>query len=44
MVIENLDKLETIQQAVEYLKANLTLQKNDTSMKFVELLKRRFTK
>jgi len=44
MVIENLDKLETIQQAVEYLKANLALQKNDTSMKFVELLKRRFTK
>jgi hypothetical protein len=43
-VIENLDKLETIQQAVEYLKANLSLQKNDTSMKFVELLKRRFSK
>ncbi len=43
-VIENLDKLETIQQAVEYLKANLSLQKNETSMKFVELLKRRFTK
>lgn len=44
MVIDHLDKLETIQQAVEYLKANLTLQKNDTSMKFVDLLKRRFTK
>lgn len=43
-IIENLDKLETIQQAVEFLKANLTLQKNETSMKFVELLKRRFTK
>ncbi|MDP2336218.1 MAG: hypothetical protein Q8N05_07165 [Bacteroidota bacterium] len=43
-VIENLDKLETIQQAVEYLKANLSLQKNDTSLKFVELLKRRFSK
>ena len=43
-VIENLDKLETIQQAVEYLKANLSLQKNDTSMKFVDLLKRRFSK
>ncbi|MBL7966427.1 MAG: hypothetical protein JNK09_05460 [Prolixibacteraceae bacterium] len=44
MIIDHLDKLETIQQAVEYLKANLTLQKNDTSMKFVDLLKRRFTK
>lgn len=43
-IIENLDKLETIQQAVEYLKANLSLQKNDTSMKFVDLLKRRFSK
>lgn len=43
MVIEQLDKLETIQQAVEYLKANITLQKNNTSMKFVDLLKRRFS-
>jgi hypothetical protein len=44
MVIDHLDKLETIQEAVDYLKANLTLQKNDTSLKFVDLLKRRFTK
>lgn len=43
-VIDHLDKLETIQQAVDYLKANLTLQKNETSMKFVDLLKRRFSK
>lgn len=43
-VIDQLDKLETIQQAVEYLKANLSLQKNDTSLKFVDLLKRRFSK
>ena len=43
-IIDHLDKLETIQQAVDYLKANLTLQKNETSMKFVDLLKRRFTK
>lgn len=43
MVIEQLDKLETIQQAVDYLKANITLQKNNTSMKFVDLLKRRFS-
>lgn len=44
MIIDNLDKLETIQQAVDYLKANITLQKNDTSMRFVDLLKRRFSK
>jgi len=44
MIIDQLDKLETIQQAVEYLKANLTLEKNQTSLKFVELLKRRFNK
>lgn len=44
MIIDKLDKLETIQQAVEYLKANLSLQKNDTSLKFVDLLKRRFSK
>ena len=43
-VIDQLDKLETIQQAVEYLKSNLSLQKNDTSLKFVDLLKRRFSK
>jgi hypothetical protein len=43
-VIDQLDKLETIQQAVEFLKANITLQKNETSLKFVELLKRRFSK
>jgi hypothetical protein len=43
-IIDKLDKLETIQQAVDYLKANLTLQKNETSMKFVDLLKRRFSK
>jgi hypothetical protein len=43
-IIDHLDKLETIQEAVEYLKANLTLQKNETSMKFVDLLKRRFSK
>lgn len=42
-VIDHLDTLEQIQEAVEYLKANLSLQKNEASMKFVELLKRRFT-
>jgi hypothetical protein len=43
-VIETLDTLDTIQEAVEYLKANLTMQKNEASLRFVELLKRRFTK
>jgi len=43
-VIEQLDKMEQIQEAVEYLKANLVMQKTDASMKFVELLKRRFSK
>lgn len=43
-IIEKLDKMEHIQEAVEYLKANLSMQKNEASMKFVDLLKRRFTK
>jgi hypothetical protein len=43
-IIDQLDKMETIQQAVDYLKVNLSLQKNEISMKFVDLLKRRFTK
>lgn len=43
-VIDNLDKMDQIQEAVEYLRSNLTMQKNEASMKFVELLKRRFTK
>ena len=43
-VIDKLDTMEHIQEAVEYLKANLSMQKNEASMKFVDLLKRRFTK
>lgn len=43
-VIDHLDKMEQIQEAVEYLKANLSMEKTEASMKFVELLKRRFTK
>lgn len=43
-VIDNLDKMDKIQEAVDYLRANLTMQKNEASMKFVELLKRRFSK
>jgi hypothetical protein len=43
-IIDKLDKMERIQEAVEYLKANLSMQKNEASLKFVDLLKRRFTK
>lgn len=43
-VIEKLDRMEYIQEAVEFLKANLSMQKNEASIKFVDLLKRRFTK
>lgn len=43
-IIDQLDKMKTLQQAVDFLKANLILQKNETSMKFVEFLKRRFQK
>jgi hypothetical protein len=43
-VIDTLDKMERIQEAVEYLKANLSMEKNEASLKFVDLLKRRFTK
>ncbi|MDP3432860.1 MAG: hypothetical protein Q8T04_07855, partial [Bacteroidota bacterium] len=43
-VIEHLDKMEQIQEAVEYLKANLSMEKNETTMKFVDLLKRRFSR
>ena len=43
-IIDKLDKMEHIQEAVEYLKANLSMQKNEASLKFVDLLKRRFTK
>lgn len=43
-VIDRLDKMEHISEAVEFLKANLSMQKNEASMKFVELLKRRFNK
>lgn len=43
-VIDRLDQMDQIQEAVEYLRANLNMQKNEASMKFVDLLKRRFTK
>jgi hypothetical protein len=43
-IIDQLDKMDSIQEAVDYLKRNLSLQKNETSLKFVDLLKRRFSK
>lgn len=43
-IIDRLDQMDQIQEAVEYLRANLSMQKNEASMKFVDLLKRRFTK
>jgi hypothetical protein len=42
--ITALDKLETIQDAVNYLKLNFKWAKTDASQKFLVLVKRRFTK
>jgi len=44
-MIDHLDKLETIQQAVEYLTTQkIKIRKNETGMKFIDLVKQRFTK
>lgn len=40
--VEELDQLSTIQEAVTYLQQNYSWKKNDTSLKFVNLVKRRF--
>ncbi len=40
--IQELDKMDSIKQAVLYLKQNFKWKKNDTSLKFVNLVKRRF--
>lgn len=40
--VGELDKLDTIQEAVNYLQQNYSWKKNDTSLKFVNLVKRRF--
>lgn len=40
--VTDLDKLENIQQAVNYLQENFKWKKNETSLKFVNLVKRRF--
>lgn len=42
--IGTLDKLNTIQEAVEYLKMNFKWNKTEASQKFLVLVKRRFTK
>ena len=39
-----LDQLTTIQEAVNYLKVNIKWQKSEASQKFLDLVKRRFTK
>lgn len=41
--INELDQLETIQEAVNYLKMNFVWSKTETSQKFLSLIKRRFT-
>ncbi|WP_346857097.1 hypothetical protein [uncultured Draconibacterium sp.] len=40
--VTDLDALNTIQEAVNYLQQNYKWKKNDTSLKFVNLVKRRF--
>ncbi|WP_346862995.1 hypothetical protein [uncultured Draconibacterium sp.] len=40
--VTDLDALNTIQEAVSYLQQNYKWKKNDTSLKFVNLVKRRF--
>jgi hypothetical protein len=42
--IEALDQAKDIVEAIEYLEQNFKWQKNDTSLKFIELVKRRFEK
>ena len=40
--VADLDKLQNIQEAVAYLQQNYKWKKNDASLKFVNLIKRRF--
>lgn len=42
--IKRLDQCEDIREAVEYLSSNFKIKKTETSLKFVELIKRRFAK
>ncbi len=40
--VKNLDQMNSIQEAVNYLRDNYKWKKNDTSLKFIDLVKRRF--
>ncbi len=40
--VEQLDKMTTLKDAVQYLQGNYKWKKNETSLKFVNLVKRRF--
>ena len=42
--IKRLDSCADIREAVEYLSSNFRIKKTETSLKFVELIKRRFAK
>jgi len=41
--VTELDEKKDINEAVDYLKQNFKWQKNETSLKFINLVKRRFT-
>ena len=41
--VKSLDEMNTINEAVSYLQQNFKWKKNETSLKFVNLVKRRFT-
>lgn len=40
--VADLDSMEDIKEAVDYLQSNFKWKKNDTSLKFINLIKRRF--
>lgn len=40
--VDELDSMENIKEAVDFLQTNFKWKKNDTSLKFVNLIKRRF--
>ena len=42
-VVQQIDKMESLNDAVSYLSGNYQWKKNDTSIKFAQLVKRRFT-
>src|SRR5690606_20767365 len=40
--VKTLDSMENIKDAIDYLRANFKWKKNETSLKFINLVKRRF--